>query len=220
MANKENLVLQRVCYEQPDVALALGVKNVRQAVLVYLFFGNDWHWVNGKPVRRTDFCLGKSSKILPKSAWISPLKSSGEESLAGFLANNFAAKTYFSALELALSMAKRSQGEAEKIIKRAAEKMYPDYVSRVEGYSKTATSQVLLTSGVECQRVIFDMENSLLATIPKNLAPEWLALASEAMEIPKKIVEKFGAKAPLETREAKKWVDKLTRSLKRSGVIA
>lgn len=220
MANKENLVLQRICYEQPDVALALGVKNVRQAVLVYLFFGADWHWINGKPVRRTDFCVGKSSKILPKSAWVSPLKSSGEESLAGFLANNFAAKAYFSALDLALSMAKRSKGEAEKIIKRAAEKMYPDYVSQVEGYSKTATSHVLLPSGIEIQKVFFDMENSLLATIPRDLAPEWLALASEAMDIPKRIVDKFGTKVPIETREAKKWVDKLTRTLKRNGVIA
>jgi hypothetical protein len=220
MASKESLVLQRVCYEQPEVALALGVKNVRQAVLVYLFFGNDWQWFKGNPVKKTDVGVGGNLRVFQKSAWVSPLKSSGEESLAGFLENNFAAKTYFSALEVALSMARRSRGEAEEIMKRAAEKMYPEYVSRVEGYFKTAKIQVSLPSGIECQKIVFNMETSLLATIPKDLGPEWVLLVSEAMGIPKKIVDKFGAKTPVETKEAKKWIDKLARSLKRNGVLA
>lgn len=223
-ASKAEQWLQRFAHENPDSVLLWGVDGARQAALVAIFYKAGWTWKDGVP-HHPKVSIGQATTRCMKSAvtkasWIDPLKRNGEETLEGFLKNNLAASSFMAALVQTLSMARRPQKEAEEIVRRAAEKMYPDYVKRLRALSAMAVEGVVLTGRVENLCIPKPADGCLLCSIPENVEQAWRELAAEALALPKKIHDRFGKETKKEVIEAQKWTDKMLKSLRKKGLVS
>lgn len=213
--------LERFAYENPDSVLVWGQEAARPAALVAIFYKKGWSWQAGAP-HQSKLCLGSLSqqKLDPRAlrgSWIDPLKRNGEDTLNGFLANNLAVRSFMSALTQTLSIAGRPQKEAEEIVRRAAEKIYPDYAKRLSILSTLAVESVKSCLIVENLAIPKPDDGCLLCSIPDCVDQEWRGLVEEALGLPKKIHEHFGKETRKEVLEAQKWTDKMLKSLKKKS---
>jgi hypothetical protein len=113
-------------------------------------------------------------------------------------------------------MARRPEKEAHEIVRRAAEKMYPEYIKRNLDISNSVSLAVKVVN-VGNLIVGVPKDSSLLANIPDSVDPIWWPLISEALAIPKNIIQVYGPKVNHDVKESKKWCDKMCRSLKKRG---
>jgi hypothetical protein len=220
--NKAEQWLQKFAYENPDSVLLWGSASARNAALIAIFYKPGWVWKEGVPSHPRVLATNSLRNLkgsMAKSTWIDPLRRNGEETIEGFLANNLAAKSFMSALVQTLSMARRPKKEAEEIVRRAAEKMYPDYAKRLRDISNQAHASVKESLVMENLAVPKPADGCLLCSIPENVDSGWKALAVEALELPRKINEKFGKETKKDVLESRKWTDKMLKSLKKKGLI-
>ena len=126
--------LDRFAYENPNLVLAWGQGAARQSALVAVFYRKGWSWRGGIPHHPTlswePFSPQKIRSGALSALWMDPLRKNGEDTLDGFFANNMAVRSFMSALVQTFSIAGRPQKEAEEVVRRAAEKIYPDYTKR------------------------------------------------------------------------------------------
>ena len=221
---KKELFLQRFAYENPGIVLAKGSRNARATALIVVFYQSGWVWVDGCPSRKAEVeSFGKSvkpEKVGGRSTWKSPLVIEKEENLEGFLKNNLAASAFIKALEQTLSMAKRPKKEAEEIVRRAAEKIYPDYCERVLASANCAATAVSVSNaGYDNLDLDVPADDSLLANMPKEVSNEWVPLLEEAMLLPKKLSDLHGLKVEPNVKITKKWIDKMMKSLRKKGYV-
>lgn len=213
--------LEKFAYENPDAVLIWGRGGIRQAALVSVFYKTGWAWRDGAPYHpRLSQAVAPQrggERMVSKNSWADPLSQNGEETLEGFLENNVAARSFLAALVHTLSMAKRPKSEAEEIVRRAAGKMYPDYVKRLRLLSALAVEGVKPGQGLENLAISKPADGCLLCSIPDSVGQDWRDLAAEALGLPKKIHERFGKETRKEVLEAQKWTDKMLKSLRRKA---
>ena len=217
---KKELFIKKYAYENPNVVMVKGEKNVRALALIHIFYSSGWVWHDGNPIKKLDINHKKIFKIGGKNTWTSPLVVHNEETIDKFLNNNIAAKTFIDALEQTLLMAKRPKSEASEIVKRAAAKIYPDYCDRVLMQSKNALNAIEFhRTTVDNLDINVPTDDSLLANMPKKINEEWIELVEEAMLLPKKIAESYPLKVSQNTKNTKKWMEKMMKALKKKGYI-
>ena len=217
-SKKSDLFLQKFAYENPDEVMVLGASGARQCALLSIFYKPGWAWIDGAPTKKCDGkAAGKGTRQYMRSAWRDPLFMRGEEDIQGFLTNNLVAKVFMQSLTQTLHMARRPIKEANEIVRRAAEKMYPDYALRMKAVSKMASEAVAKKSSPCNMEMAPPHDDSLLANLPFELDEEWRDLVLEALELPKRVIEQHGSKACASVRDTKKWTEKMGKGLKKKA---
>lgn len=193
----------------------------RSMALLSMFFIPGHVWRQGYLIDRESLASAQLAGIpLPEwyleKNWPHPLSLAGELGEEAFLRSNPAVRAFREALEKSMRLAKHEAAEADRIIEEASLRVYPDYAARIETLGKMLLEQSDNPEPFPKSFPPFFPEAPLFS-MPKDAAPDFVQLALEALEMPRKSAEKdissAAGKAHLE--ETRKWAEKWRAAIRK-----